>query len=192
MINDSDARIENNLIVDNQVLESDGMGGGVYWLTPSGTRGPFLIGNTFVNNNATNGSAVYADGYDVAARIANNVVLAPGANAAVECGDFNDMHPPIIVNNNVYAPDGTSYAGICAGMNGTAGNIASDPLFAGPNDFRLLPQSPAIDAGLNAFVSEATDILGNPRILDGNNDSSAAVDMGAYESDIMFSNGFET
>ena len=57
------------------------------------------------------------------------------------------------------------------------GNISEDPLFvdATNNDFRLQPSSPCIDAGSNDYVTTATDLDGNPRIV---NDT---VDMGAYE-----------
>jgi Putative metal-binding motif/Thrombospondin type 3 repeat len=55
----------------------------------------------------------------------------------------------------------------------------------GPNtnlteDFHLLPGSPAIDAGTNTGVSQF-DLDGQPRTQDGNGDSNAVTDMGAYE-----------
>jgi len=58
------------------------------------------------------------------------------------------------------------------------GNITNAPLFVDTNnwaDLRLRPRSPCIDAGNNDFVTWATDLAGNPRILNGR------VDMGAYE-----------
>jgi len=43
--------------------------------------------------------------------------------------------------------------------------------------------SPCIDTGSNDAVPEdvTTDLDGNPRIVDGDGDSVATVDMGAYE-----------
>ncbi len=66
------------------------------------------------------------------------------------------------------------------------GNIDADPLFFDPEngDYRLGAGSACIDAGDNASVPPelTTDIDGNPRITDGNNDALATVDMGAYET----------
>lgn len=75
------------------------------------------------------------------------------------------------------------------------GNVHTDPLFVDPdgpdndpntwedNDYHLLPMSPGIDAGDNAAVAGwlTTDLDGQPRVQDGDNDSQAVVDMGPYE-----------
>jgi hypothetical protein len=60
-------------------------------------------------------------------------------------------------------------------------NISGDPRFAGPDagDFRLLPSSPCIDAGLNDPSLPETDMAGMHRIMFGG--KSLTVDMGAYE-----------
>jgi hypothetical protein len=77
------------------------------------------------------------------------------------------------------------------------GNITGPPLFmdmAG-GDFRLLEESPCIDAGTNllglqwtnvwgelcTYSGEPTDILGITRFIDGNGDGKVAWDIGAYE-----------
>jgi hypothetical protein len=82
------------------------------------------------------------------------------------------------------------------------GNIDADPCFVdagywGPNgtpdypwddvwiegDYHLLTSSPCIDAGDPNYVAgpNETDLDGKPRVLDGDNDGLAVVDMGAYE-----------
>jgi len=89
------------------------------------------------------------------------------------------------------------------------GNVRADPLFVNPGgwdlngtplnnyddtfilgDYHLLPGSPCIDAATNDVDNPdtpeietlpATDIAGVPRVIDGNLDGSAIVDIGAYE-----------
>jgi hypothetical protein len=61
------------------------------------------------------------------------------------------------------------------------GNVDGDPRFvdAENGDFRLLPDSPCIDAGFNDPELPETDIAGMHRIMYGG--KSLTVDMGAYE-----------
>ena len=48
-------------------------------------------------------------------------------------------------------------------------------------DLELKEGSPAIDMGNNTANAALTDILGNPRITDGNGNGTATIDIGAYE-----------
>ena len=128
IVNQSDALIVQNLIAGN----SAGEGGGVYWLVPSGARGPRLVNNTIADNLATvagRGSAVFADGFDVNAVLANNVLVAPAGQTALYCGNFNDPNAPVIGFNDVFAAGGPAYGGICADRTGVNGNRSGDPLF---------------------------------------------------------------
>ncbi len=70
-------------------------------------------------------------------------------------------------------------------LNLGAGNLDVDPRFvdSAASNYQLSPSSPCIDAGNNADVpaEAANDPLGTPRILDGDSDGNAVVDMGAFE-----------
>lgn len=191
--NSADARVENNLIAGNRITNATGQGGGVYWLTPSGSRGPFLVNNTIVHNIASNGSGVFADGYDAAARVVNNLIVGSPGATALECGKFNDPNPPVVRNNNVVASGAAAYAGLCASANGVQGNISQTPLFAAVGDYRLAAGSPGVDAGENSFVVEPLDLNGTARIVDGDDFGGAQVDMGAYEygDDTIFVGTFQ-
>jgi hypothetical protein len=186
MVNTVDAQIENNLIVDNQ----GNTGGGVYWLTPSGTRGPYLVGNTIVGNQALDGSGVYADGNDSAARIINNMIVATNGTTGIECGT-SGAETPAIAFNDAYATAAAAY-GTCSTGAGTGGNISAQPIFLGPGDYRLAQTSPGIDVGSNLYSTQTTDLLGYPRLVDGNSDGFVTIDMGAYEwQDEIFHGDFE-
>lgn len=63
-----------------------------------------------------------------------------------------------------------------------ASNVDTDPLFAGAA-FHLSPASPLIDAGDPAHPPGGVDVDVEPRVLDGDLDGLARVDMGADEYD---------
>jgi hypothetical protein len=69
-------------------------------------------------------------------------------------------------------------------MTGTNGNISADPMFADltQGDYHLLTGSPSIDSGYNQAPNlPDKDLDGNQRVLDGDGDGNAIIDMGAYE-----------
>jgi hypothetical protein len=174
MFNQSDANVINNVITNNTAFS----GGGIYWLTPSGTRGPFLVNNTLVANNSvsTEGSEIFADGFDINALVINTIIVGKSGQTAFFCGNFNDVNPPGIQFNDVYNPSGTTYGGICTDPTGSNGNISADPKFTAKANFRLTAGSPAIDVGDNSAPDlPAKDFAGHPRIANG------TVDLGAYE-----------
>jgi hypothetical protein len=82
-----------------------------------------------------------------------------------------------------------NYSNVMGGWDGE-GNIDVDPLFADISswdvsewDLHLLAGSLCIDAGTNSPVGGLpnTDFDGNERVIDGDGDGTAVVDMGAYE-----------
>ena len=70
-------------------------------------------------------------------------------------------------------------------------NIIGNPLFVdmAAGTYRLQKNSPCIDAGCNFAVPKGVDLDGQTRIMDGDGDSFAIVDMGCYESPTVIASG---
>lgn len=188
LVNVNRALIENNLIVGNG--EPAGNGGAIYWLISDSERAPYVIGNTLINNIASTGSAIHARGFHTTGRIINNTIVSDRLGSVIHCNDSTREYPPIIRNNNVYAPVGPVLTGECAGLIGVAGNISAPSVTT--SDYQLRPGSPEVDAGNRLFTGESQDLSGLPRTLDGDGNGDVQVDMGAFElQDSRFSDGFE-
>ena len=191
IVNVSNVALTQNLFRGNTGGSSDG--DAIDWLVPSGAQGPTVVNNTITRNGNLE---VLADGFDVAARLIGNIIVANTSGTAVFCGNFNDPNPPIFRSNNVRAPSGTAYGGICGNPTGSNGNISADPLFlnAAAGNLRLQANSPSIDAGDNTAPNlPATDFEGFARIVDGDGNAVATTDQGAYEYEPpVFSDGFES
>jgi hypothetical protein len=178
----SDPVIAQNTFIANRAGRS---GGAVSWLVPNGRRGPILANNTFVDNDCSNGSSLFADGFDAAALIANNIMVGSlPAQTVLVVGRFGDMLLPVIRGNDVLALAGRGYGGLAPDLTGIAGNIAVDPQFENQRsgDFRLLFGSRCVDAGFPGVPSlPVQDPEGDDRVIDGDGDGSAVIDIGADE-----------
>jgi parallel beta-helix repeat protein len=176
MYNDaSHTVIAQNLIEGNTSQD----GNGIYWSDPPAV----LADNTITDSPLSQGGAsVVGDSFLGMVGISNNIIVASGgANYAFSCTETN-FPPNLLSYSDVFSSGGTPYGGMCTNQTGTNGNISADPKFA-TNEFALQPSSPAIDTGNNNGINLlSADILNNPRIVNGKGgDSSAVVDMGAYE-----------
>ena len=92
--------------------------------------------------------------------------------------------PDEILNESPNSSLPVTYSDIQGGYEGE-GNIDEDPMFVDPGngDFHLGPASPCIDAGNNdAPYLPDSDFEGDGRILDGDGDGTATVDMGVDEA----------
>ena len=156
-VNDSSPVIANNVFANNPCLA-------INMVVPGGNT-PIVINNTIVNNVA----GISAD----VGIFCNNILF----NNGLGVGSTGDTWQ----NNLVYGGQ-TLYSD--QDLTGIDGNISTNPFFAclPSGDFHLLAGSPCIDAGTNGAPQlPAVDFDGNPRIMAGNTNNSAVVDMGAYE-----------
>jgi hypothetical protein len=141
--------VNNCLIVGNRAEYRSSYGGGI----SSPDNSALIQSCTIVNNYARDEGGGVAGGKIRNSILYNNTCLISsqpnyrGGSFAYSC-----THP---------LPSG-------------AGNISNAPLMG--TDYHLLPGSPCIDAGTNAYVSWETDLSGAPRII------NVIVDMGAYEA----------
>lgn len=135
----------------------------------------YLLNSTIVSNTATAGGG--------------NITLDYGAGwieNSILWGSTNRLFGgSTLVVRTTCLPEASSYPG--------NGNINADPKFvdAFGGNLRLASGSPCIDRGNNYMDSHPTipgwqplpdtDLDGNWRIVDGNNDGIFKVDMGAYE-----------
>ena len=175
LANDSSEIIVQNLIVKNAAPS----GSGIYSLIPSSTPGFVVVNNTISNNGAASDATFVADGFNVNVQIIDNVILALPGQTALLCNPIYMDGPPIVQFNDAYSKQGTGYAGTCAGFSGTNGNISANP---GLVNYRPVSGSAVIDAGTNSAPNlPPLDFAGKPRIVDGNGDGVAIIDMGAYE-----------
>ena len=164
----SSAELINCMIVDNNVLgevPGYGLAGGIGVVGTS----DIIVKNCTIANNTSKWS--------------------PG-------GIYSFLGAATVTNSIIYGNTGTdisgdaitvTYSDIEGGYSGS-GNIDADPCFVNPamGDYHLWPGSPCIDRASNAAAAGiTTDIDGENRILDGDGDETATVDMGADEAALV-------
>ncbi len=155
---------------------ANGWGGGMC----NASCSPYFINCTFRGNTASSGGAIYSD--NSYTNIQNCILWADGANEIVYSSGTMSV----------------TYSDVQGGYSGT-GNINADPCFvdaAGGNLHLSTADSPCVDAGNNNAIPADTpdldgdgntvepipfDLAGNSRVMDGDGDLTATVDMGAYE-----------
>ncbi len=139
----------------------------------------FLIGCRIATN-----TAAYEMGGGADASFLTNCTLALNKASLTGAGVSRCTVYNSIVYGNGWPPGSTNYYNsslyyCCTDPLPTTGigNFTNDPRFVNllRGDLHLQPDSPCINAGLNAYVSTSTDLDGNSRIAGG------TVDLGAYE-----------
>ena len=168
-----------------------------------------------VQNNTSNYSTIEASGYGTKPTISNSLLVgntitngAFGAGAII-IPDYNEAKiiNSTIANNTGWGISIAQYSGLTV-LNSivwgnSPGNITQpsrylglpssslvgiNPLFVGNGDYRLLPNSPAIDTGVNtSSFGVVKDLVNVARPLDGNglgaggSGDGSDYDIGAYE-----------
>ena len=172
--------VYNTLILDNTIL---GNGNGI---TLVGS-----VNNTIVNNivskNSING--IWLRFYSNGNTLVNNTIVSNLGTGIIASENSTGN----LLSNSIIFGNGDDINGIAATYsdisdNDTgAGNISVNPMLmnlAG-DDYHLQAGSSCIDSGNNTYIyydtGSPTDFEGNPRIIDGDLDSTATVDMGADE-----------
>jgi parallel beta-helix repeat protein len=191
--------IAQNIIYDNSSA-CGGAGIAFNQSTVASIGSPFYItvNNTIVDNVATgtckdgitsNNSQVYLWQDSDRFVFVNNIVLGDSATQpAVFCETLRQQTPSfhlaIFDHNDIFNSTGPAIGGRCSNPVGSYGNISSDPLFVSraANDYRLIANSPATDAGNNsAQFLPSLDFNGTARRQDASALGYPVVDMGAYE-----------
>jgi len=164
--------IINNVITGNTAVSSGGGGISCHYSS-----------NPNITNNVINGNNASQDGSGITLYFTSDPVITNtivSNNSGGSGGIFAYESSPDINYSNVWNNSPADYYGCSAGT----GCISADPLFmdAGTGDYHLQTSSPCIDTGDNyAPDIPDYDFDGNPRIIDGNDDGDAVVDLGPFE-----------
>lgn len=184
VIDESEPVFSDNVVYGNSAPR----GGGIFISVPIDSFGPTVLNNTFADDVATDqGSELYVSGFDAHVGITNNIFRASEGASAIFCDGVNRAPFPVFTSNDLYTTTGTLLEGPCRkGILGRNGNLSLDPQFVAGDGktaagYALQATSPAIDAGSDGVPAGKLDRAGNARVVDGDGDGKAVIDLGAYE-----------
>ena len=174
-----------NCVIRNNLDDKGAPARGVY-MFDGGT-----LCNTLVTGHAAErGGGVYMNnGAIVNCTVAGNTATASGSGVYMANGTLLNTAVGAMGEMDAIRVEGGLASHSCGtGLTtGENGNFGVSPQFRDEtnDDYRLLGSSPCIDAGVDLIWHDgASDVSGvTARVLDGNKDDVAVVDIGAYEYD---------
>ena len=138
--------------------------------TGGGAKGGVLENCLVIGNTASSGGG--ASG----AELRHCTVVRNAGGGARDCRTVNSI---FWENDGGDVSGGTTTWSLCNPIVAGSGNIDGEPLFAGENDWRLLYDSPCLDAATDSAVQE--DLTGAPRPQPRVYGEALKPDMGCYE-----------
>lgn len=165
-----------NSIIANNSTDLTGYGGGV----DAGT----LYNCVIATNSSGMGGGAFESTLNNCTVVGNSAQQSAGGVSETVLGNcivyYNEApvspnYDVMIANDPEYLSSSANYCCTTPLPTNGLGNIAEAPLFANSNDLHLQSTSPCINSGNNAYMTNSTDLDGNPRIVGG------TVDIGAYE-----------
>lgn len=168
----------NALFVDNSAAKEGGAVGTLFSRLT-------LRGVTMTRNSAQEaGDAFQSNRGDqsVSPEVFNAILWGNGEGDATAEVVATNGAQPLFAHSIVQGSGGSSNWNQSYGIDGS-GNQDRAPEFA-TGSSQLTNGSPAVDAGIGDYIERVhddTDLAGDPRIVDGNSDGNAVIDMGAYE-----------
>ncbi len=199
-----------NLTINNSTISGNsadgGGGGGVF-----NDRGTVKISNsTLSGNTASGGAAIFNDGGvleissstitgNSASSVGGGIFSSSGSTTVedtIVAGNNDDVAGDFTSNGYNLIGDDTGSSGFTNGVNGDKVGTSDNPIDpklgplqdnGGPTETHaLLPGSPAIDMGNPDFTPPPEFDQrgpGFPRVLDGDRDGTAILDIGAFEGE---------
>lgn len=209
-----DIEIESNVFSDNAFEHANSAGGAGLYAVSEGAIS--VRNNLFVRNDAdtpisiaAGGAVVYCYGYGNVGRFINNTVYDNSADAGAS-GDVGGVYvggePACgwdVANNSLWGNPGLDLSLGSASVtlrnndlqnrggtetpSSSSGNFNASPQFLSTTDFRIKRSSPLVDAGLDSAGGGVMggSLDGGPRLV------GPHVDIGAYELDRLFVDGFD-
>ena len=165
--------LTNCLVSGNQSEHNSGGGVGVTTavncliVSNTANAGGGAAYSTLINCTVVNNGAYYYGGGTLDASLYDCVIY----------DNTNSLSSSYASAGNNYNPVTMDFCCTFPAPSSGYGNITNAPLFVNlsSGDFHLQSSSPCINSGNNAYISSATDLDGNSRIVGG------TVDIGAYE-----------